>query len=325
MRFPRVYRDVSGKRVLVAEFFDGHHLDRATGELCFSGERIAKIAVNVVAKMIFVDGLFHADPHPGNIRILGTPEAPVVGLLDLGLVGRLTPGLRDKATDLMMAAVKKDVDELADALLAMGRARGKVDRDAFRAEVARLAEIFTWASRSGRFSWRATIARPGAGARVKFEIEMPVEMMMVGKSLMTIESTGKAIYPDLDVFEEAKPFFAKLLWARYSPAKIGQRLLKTASRLSDVAGAATDVPPMIAEVLDDVRRGRLKDSEPRTPSTARATERLGRRIALGLVSASLVASGCALWLHGATSIGGWLWGAAALTSVMAWGRLAAEK
>src|SRR6185295_65736 len=100
----------------------------------------------------------------------------------------------------------------------------------------------------------AAMIRDLVQGAVKFEIEMPVEMMMVGKSLMTVEGIGKSIYPDLDVFDEAKPFFLKLLMQRYSPEKVGARLLKAASRLS---GAASDVPPLLAEVLDDVRRGRL--------------------------------------------------------------------
>jgi len=315
VRFPRVYREVSGKKVLVAEFFDGHHIDKATRELGYSGERIAKNAVQIIAKMIFVDGIFHADPHPGNIRILGTPEEPIVGLLDLGLIGTLSPDMRDKAIDLMLGAVKKDVDELADALLAMGKPRGKVDRDAFRAEVARLSE--THLGKPLKEIQLAAMIRDLVQGAVKFEIEMPVEMLMVGKSLMTVEGIGKSIYPELDVFEEAKPFFLKLLWARYSPEKIGQRLLKAASRLS---GAASDVPPLLAEVLDDVRRGRLK-LQAEDPGLQRAAERLGRRIALGVMGSALIGSGTWVYLQGHPRMGWLFFTLAAIASLGAWGRI----
>jgi ubiquinone biosynthesis protein len=314
VRFPRVYRQVSGKKVLVAEFFDGLHIDKAT-EQGYSGERIAKNAVQIIAQMIFVDGLFHADPHPGNIRILGTPEQPIVGMLDLGLVGSLTPDMKDKATDLMMAAVKKDVDDLADALLAMGRPRDKVDREAFRAEVSRLSAIHL--GKPLKEIQLAAMIRDLVQGAVKFEIEMPVEMMMVGKALMTVEGIGKSIYPDLDVFDEAKPFFLKLLWQRYSPEKVGARLLKAASKLT---GAASDVPPLLAEVLDDVRRGRLK-FQAEDPGLGRAAERLGRRIALGVIAAALIASGTALYLHGDTRIAWWFYGFAAVSAIAAWGRV----
>jgi ubiquinone biosynthesis protein len=314
VRFPRVHREVSGKKVLVAEFFDGLKIHDAV-QKGFSGERIAKESVGIIAQMIFVDGFFHADPHPGNIRILGTPEAPVVGLLDLGLVGTLSEDLRDKAITLMMAAIKKDVDELSDALVAMGRPRGKVDRDAFRAHVAKLSEVHL--GKPLKEIELAALIRDLVQGAMKFEIEMPVEMMMVGKSLMTVEGIGKSIYPDLDVMEEARPFFLKLIWQRYSPDKLGLKLLRAASKLS---GAATDLPVMAAEVLDDLRRGQLR-VQAEDPGLGRAAERLGRRIALGLIDASLIGAGTALYLAQHRWVAWGAWGAAALVGFIAWGTL----
>jgi ubiquinone biosynthesis protein len=315
VRFPKVHREVSGKRVLVAEFLDGHHIDKATRELGYSGETIAKNAVQVIAQMIFVDGLFHADPHPGNIRICGTPGNEVIGMLDLGLVGTLSADMRDKAVDLMLAAVKKDVDELADALLAMGRPREKVDRDAFRVEVARLSDVHL--GKPLREIQLAAMIRDLVQGAVKFHIEMPVEMLMVGKSLMTVEGIGKSIYPELDVFVEARPFFLKLVWQRYSPEKLGPRLLRAASRLT---GAASDVPPLLAEVLDDVRRGRLK-LQAEDPGLGHAAERLGRRIALGVQGAACIASGTAVYLYGHPRLATALFAAAGIFAIAAWGRV----
>ena len=314
VRFPRVHREVSGKKVHVAEFFDGHTIHDAPAR-GFSGERIAKDSVAIIAQMIFVDGFFHADPHPGNIRILGTPEQPVVGLLDLGLVGTLPEDLRDKAISLMMAAIKKDVDELAESLIAMGRPRGKVDRDAFRSHVAKLSEIHL--GKPLKEIELAAMIRDLVQGAVKFEIEMPVEMLMVGKSLMTVEGIGKSIYPDLDVFEEARPFFFKLIWQRYSPDKIGLKLLRAASKLS---GAATDLPVMAAEVLDDLRRGQLR-VQAEDPGLGRAAERLGRRVASGLIGASLIGAGTALYLGNRPWAAAGAWLAAGLVGLIAWGTL----
>jgi len=318
VRFPRVFREVSGKKVLVAEFFDGLHIDNALAA-GYSGERIAKDAVLIIAQMIFADGFFHADPHPGNIRILGPANDPVVGLLDLGLVGVLTQDMREKATDLMVAAVKKDIDELSDALLAMGRPRGKVDRVAFRAKVASLSDVHL--GKPLKEIQLAALVRDLVQGAVEFEVEMPSEMLMVGKALMTIEGIGKSIHPELDVFEEARPFFLKLLWQRYSPEKVGQRLLKAAGRLS---GAASDVPPLLAEVLDDVRHGRLK-LEASDPGLGRAAERLGRRIALGILGAACVVSAAGLLVGGHPRTANLLFFCAGILTLAAWGRLPSLK
>src|SRR5439155_9539960 len=105
VRFPRIYREASGRRVLTLEFFDGKKVFDAVAAGA-SGKTIARNSVGIVVKMIFEDGFFHADPHPGNIIILGPPSEPVVGLIDLGLVGQLSEPMRDKAIDMMVAAVR---------------------------------------------------------------------------------------------------------------------------------------------------------------------------------------------------------------------------
>ena len=92
--------------------------------------------------MIFEHGFFHADPHPGNIIIQGPPEEPLIAMIDLGLVGRLTPQLRDKTVDLMVAAASEDYRAIADALFAIGTPTKKIDRREFEAEVTVLADKY---------------------------------------------------------------------------------------------------------------------------------------------------------------------------------------
>ena len=251
--------------------------------------------------------------------MLGTPEAPIVGMLDLGLIGELSPDMRDKATTLMIAAVRQDVDDLADALLAMGKARGKVDKDAFRAHVQKIS-----ARHLGKPLKEIEIAaliRDLVQGAVKFEVEMPTEMTMVGKALMTIEGIGKQLDPDLDVLAEARPFFLKLLKERYSPEKIGMRLLKAATKFS---GAATDVPPLLAEVLDDLRKGRIR-MRADDPEQARAIERLGRRVTLGLLSSTLIAAGTALYIHSHVSAAYAMFAFSFLVALVGWGTIPSLK
>ena len=311
VRFPKVYRQATSNRVLTLEFFDGKKVYAAC-EGGASGETIAKNAVAIIAQMIFVDGLFHADPHPGNILILGPPETPVVGMLDLGLVGRMTPSMREKAIDLMVAAVRNDVGALADALLAMGRPRGKVDKRAFHAEVARLSEVHL--GKPLKEMELAALIRDLVQGAMKFEIEMPTEIVMVGKALMTVEGIGKEIYPDLDVFAEARPFFLKLLKQRYSPQRIGQELLKGITRLGS---AAQDLPGQVQEILEDLRSGRLR-VEATDPNLVRAGDRLGRRIFSAVVFAALVWAGTTLELAGRHGAATALFLAAVAVIVLHW-------
>src|SRR6185503_3486637 len=141
-RFPKIYKDASSKQVLTLEFLPGKKVYEAIREDGHEGPVIAKTSVGVIIKMIFEDGFFHADPHPGNILISGTPDAPVIGLIDLGMVGRLSPEMRDRTIDLMVGAVRQDHVAVADALYQIGTPTKKIDTRAYRAEVAELAEKY---------------------------------------------------------------------------------------------------------------------------------------------------------------------------------------
>ncbi len=287
-RFPLVYREASSKTVLTLELLPGGKVYEAIREFGHKGPAIAKASVGIVIKMIFEDGFFHADPHPGNILISGDPDTPTIGLIDLGMVGRLSPEMRDKTLDLMIAAVRQDHLAVADALYSIGTPTRKVDMRAYRAEVSMLAEKYV-----GRplkeIDVAAMISDLMRGAS-KYGIEIPPDFLLVGKAIMTIEGVGKEIDPDLDVFGVAKPYFFELLRKRYSPERIGMEVWRGLERFS---GAAYDMPQQMREILDDLRLGRLtvRSSDPSMPAVM---DRLGRRVFSGLVVASFVFSGT--WL-----------------------------
>lgn len=292
VRFPKVYREASSKQVLTLEFLPGKKVYAAISEDGFSGKAIAETALKVVIKMIFEDGFFHADPHPGNILISGSPEAPVFGLIDLGMVGRLSPEMRDRCIDLMVAAGRNDYVAIADALYAMATPTKRVDMRAYRAEVAMLAERYL-GKQLKDIELSGLISDLVGGAK-KFGLEIPADFLLVGKALMTIEGVGKEIYPDLDVFEQSKPLFIELLKQRYSPERIGNDLLRGIERI----GTTTyDLPQITRELMEDARLGRIQiqASDPGMPV---ALDRLGRRMFSGFVVASSVGAGAYLLAHG---------------------------
>lgn len=281
VQFPDICRPFSSRRVLTMGFLPGCRVDEARAH-GHDGERISKTAVQTTIKMIFDDGFFHADPHPGNVLVSGTIDRPTLGLVDLGLVGRLTPRMRDRTIDLMVAAVRRDYRGLADALYALGKPSRKVDRSAFEAEVALLADKYLGRT-LGDIAFTTMIADLIGGAR-RFGIQVPPEFLMVAKTLMTVEGVGKQLYPELDVFEEVKPYFLNLLKRRYAPERLSNELLGTALRLSNVA---TDLPPQLQELFDDLRKGALQ-MQVRDPGLLLAARELGRRFFGGLFAGSLV-------------------------------------
>lgn len=287
-RFPKVYKQATTNRVLTIEFFDGHKIYDAVRKHGFLGPTIAKVSVGIIIKMIFEDGFFHADPHPGNLFIMGNPDKPCIGFIDLGMVGRLSPEMREKTVDLMVAAVRQDYLGIADALYAIATPTKKVDMRAYRAEVAMLSEKYLGKPLK-EINLSAMISDLVYGA-TKYGLEIPPDFLLVGKALMTVEGVGKEIDPELDVYGEARPYFLDLLKKRYSPERLTMDLYRGVERLSS---AAYELPPLTREILDDLRLGRLS-LVVNDPQINKAADRLGARVFTGLIVLALTVSGA--WL-----------------------------
>jgi ubiquinone biosynthesis protein len=296
-KFPKVYRRASAKRVLTLEYLEGSKV-YAAQRAGVSGELIAKRAVEIIIQQIFEDGFFHADPHPGNIIILGDADDPIIGMVDVGMVGRLSPKMRDRVVDLVLAAVREDYSGIADALYAIGRPSHKINRDAYDAEVAALAQRYL-GKRLKDIELGPLIRDLVMGSR-KFGVEVPAEFLMLGKSLMTVEGIGKEIYPDLDLLEEVRPYFMQLFQKRYSPERMTEDALRGLRRLGT---AASEMPLQLEEILDDLRKGAFSIRTQQTQLES-AADRLGRRAFSGLVVGSLIVGGSILlsresyWLGG---------------------------
>jgi ubiquinone biosynthesis protein len=305
VKFPHVYRQASTKHVITLEYLDGKKVYDAIAA-GHSGKKIARTALEAIIKQIYDDGFFHADPHPGNVLVLGDPESPVLAMIDLGMVGRLSPRMRDLAVDVMVAAVRRDYESIADAMYALGTPTKKIDMHAYRAEVAMLAEKYL--GRKLKDIELSAMIRDLIQGASKYGIEIPTDFVLVGKALMTIEGVGKEIDPDLDIFEDAKPLFIELLKKRYSPERLGNDLIRRIERLT---GATTNMPEQLQEVLEDLRRGRLQ-IQVADPNLRTSADRLGQRIHSGLVSGALVVAGALLVANQRDIVGGVLFGAAAL-------------
>jgi ubiquinone biosynthesis protein len=196
--------------------------------------------------------------------------------------------MRDRIIDLMVAAAREDYRGIADALYAIGRPKGRIDRNAYEAEVAVLAGKYLGKQLQDIES--SALIRDLVYGATKYDIEIPADFLMFGKALMTVEGIGKEIYPELDLFEEIKPYFVRLMRQRYSPERITQDVTRAVVRLS---GAATELPVQLQEILNDLREGSLQ-IQVHERQAAHATERMGRRIFGGLVLGSLVVASAIL-------------------------------
>jgi len=315
LHFPAVFKQASGKKVLTLEFLDGLKVDEAV-ERGADRQWIAETGVRLILKMVFEDRFFHADPHPGNILIMPRPEGPTyeprqvikLGVLDLGLVGRLSRTLRDQVVDLLMAAARNDAEGIADVMLTMGRPRGTVDYQGFRRRVQVLCDRHL--NRDLGDIDASTIMFDVVSAAVKYKLEIPVELTMILRSVMTIEGVGKEIYPELDLLKVAKPYLTRIVVQRYNPQKMGNELLRSLARVSTVA---KDLPMQLQTLMEDMHHGRLR-VQISDEQVAKSTERAGSRVRAALVSTALLGGGTALLAVGTYEI----LGVVMLTGAVLW-------
>jgi ubiquinone biosynthesis protein len=305
VHFPAIYKEESSRHVLTMQYIAGQKIYDAI-ESGHSGEKIARLALTAIVQQIYDDGFFHADPHPGNVLVSGSVEDPDLTFLDLGMVGRLSPRMRDLTIDVITAALRRDYEGIAEALYAIGTPTKKVNMDAYRAEVAVLSERYL--GRSLADIEISVLIRDLVRTASKYAIEIPSDFVMMGKALMTVEGIGKEINPSFDVYEESRPLFTALLRKRYSPERLGNELLRRVERLG---GAGYKVPQQLEEVLDDLRLGRMT-LRLKNEGLQTALSDLGRKVLTSSLTLGFLLAGAIVFSNGSQRLGGALMGAALL-------------
>ncbi len=247
---PKVYKELSTSRVLTMEFIHGTKIIEAVEQKKADGEVLARRSLALLFKQFFQDGFFHGDLHPGNILILPGNR---ICYLDFGLVGRLTPEMRDRIVDMLFAVGRRDYDALGRVLFEMGEREGPVDYDVFTADVYEIAERYLEGVSLGDVDVGRLFQDLVQGA-MRHKIRMPSAYTMCTKALMTVEGMGKRLAPDMDIVEEAQPFIRELLRERYSPERLWKRSSEVVHGLSKLL---RQVPPALTRVAEDVDEGKL--------------------------------------------------------------------
>ena len=203
VHFPEVYPKLCSRRVLTMEMLVGIPGSNQM-ELHQSGadlEEFAHRAANMYLNMIFRDGFYHADPHPGNYMLL---PGTVVGVLDCGMVGRIDDELRETFEDLLVALSQRDSEELCDLLLRVCSAPPDIAEAAFRADVTDfLAEYANQSIKE--FNLGGALNQMTAIIR-GHHLVLPSGVSLLLKTLIVLEGTARQLSPNFSLMELVVPF-----------------------------------------------------------------------------------------------------------------------
>jgi ubiquinone biosynthesis protein len=240
--FPVIHQDYSSSGVLCMQFLDGARPDSEQArELSLRDrERLVDLGAASIIRMIYRDGFFHADLHPGNLLVL--PDAKV-GFIDLGMVGHLDSDLRRLLLYYYYALVTGDAESAARYLCAAAAPARGADPMGFRREVAEISGRWRSAASFDSFSLgQLVLESVTAGAR--FRMYFPVEMVLMVKALITFEGVGQQLLPGIDIAKVSRGHIRKIFLEQFSPLRIVREELRSAPDLVD---ALAKLPLLITE------------------------------------------------------------------------------
>jgi ubiquinone biosynthesis protein len=284
VRIPRVFAERCSRRVLTMERLEGV-AGTDVEAMWATGEDLAEFArrgATMYLEMVFRDGFYHADPHPGNLMLL---PGGVVGVLDCGQVGRLDDVLRDEVEALLLAVVENDTDQVTDSVLRLGAVPPDCERGQLRADLDDFMADF--------------IGQPLAGIQIgralnslieiirSHRITLPPPLALLLKTLILLEGTSRRFYPEFSLAELMEPFCRRMALRRLSPGRLGKRARRM---LRDWDRLVTALPRDLADLLARFRDGTLT-----VHLDHRHLDPIVNRLVVGVLTAALFLGSSELW------------------------------
>jgi ubiquinone biosynthesis protein len=281
---PRVYEAYCAAGVLTMEYIEGIKPNNVAA-LTAAGmdpKIIAKNAANFVLKQIFEFGLFHTDPHPGNILVTG---GNVIAPLDFGQVARLTSWDRELLSELVMAIVENDPLRLVNAFRRAAMLGENTDVRALSGDLEELLEAYhELPLREIPFSKMMTgtfeIIR-------KHHIRPPVEFTLMLKSMMTMEQVALGLDMDFMLIEQLRPYARRLALSQMDPRQVWRKGLRALREGSELAGK---LPQDLAAALSKLARGQFQMHvrHEHLESLIRTLDRASNQISFAMIIAGLL-------------------------------------
>ncbi|MBF6024835.1 ABC1 kinase family protein [Lysobacter niastensis] len=245
---PAVYWPYTNERMNVQDFVDGVPVtDLAALEAAGVDRRhVARTGAQLVLKMMLEDGFFHADPHPGNVFVLGDGR---IAVIDFGMVGHLSQVRRGEVVMLLSGLVERDPERVTEVLLDwtgrpdVDEAQLAIDIDAFvdryhglplaELDLARMLLEVTALLRSHRLA-------------------LPADLALLIKVCLTLDGLGRSLDPAFDMAQQARPFLRRAMAAQYGPRAIARRSART---MTDTLSLLATLPRDMRRMLRAMRSG----------------------------------------------------------------------
>jgi ubiquinone biosynthesis protein len=284
VQIPRVFPELTTSRVITIERIRGMKITDLTAldEAGLDRHELADGTALIVAKMIFEDGFFHADPHPGNFFIESTGR---VGIIDFGMVGQLDDRLREQLGLLLTGFLREDPERLTDALLALGTSTEVVDRSRLRDDLRNLLARH-FGGNVGELSLRSTIREILEIVR-RHRLRVPHDLSLLFTTLIIAEGIVAELDPEFRFAEALAPYARRHLFSGLTAGGARRRLEQLGI---DLAELTVDLPARVNRISEAIETSGLEvhlRTDEMDALLARV-ERLGNRVAASVLAAALI-------------------------------------
>ncbi|HEY9847405.1 MAG TPA: AarF/ABC1/UbiB kinase family protein [Candidatus Caenarcaniphilales bacterium] len=330
---PEIYWDLTTEKLLVMEWLNGvpllmAKLDGAplSKEAVTERHGISSLLVRAFFQQIYINGVFHADPHPGNLFYL---EDGRIALIDCGMVGSLDPRTQRILTELLLAIVNLDAQRCSQLTLQLADSSQPVDLARLESDLNRLLRRY-YNLNLAQVNFSQLIYEVLQAAR-KNKIRLPGNMGLYAKTVANLEGVARKLDPDFNLFDQAKPLMADLFRRQLVGEAPLQDLLRTAL---DLKNLSLDFPRQVELLLNRVTSETLqwnvtlRDIEP----LRRSLDGSANRLSFSIVVAALIIGAATIfaqdpsnqllfWVSGILFLTASLFGFWLLVSMLRAGRL----
>ena len=241
VHIPKVYWELTNDNMIVMEHIYGVPLREYRAFNSTEKKRVAKLISSSFLKMVYIDGFFHADPHPGNIFVMNNGN---IAYLDFGAIGKLDSDIMKDMYSVFYAVYIKNVDMVATSMLKMAhKAVDEIDIHAFKWDIDELISRQHY-DRGGRHS------DDFVKLALKYDLSLPRTFSLLERALVLVESTCLDLDPDFNLMDEVKALSREIAKKKYSPTKMVEDFQM---EWDNIYEAFKSVPSGINDIFETLR------------------------------------------------------------------------
>jgi ubiquinone biosynthesis protein len=247
--FPKIFWDYTTPRVLTMEYIRGftpqsrEQLRRKK----INTKHLARVGVNAILKMLYQDGFFHGDPHPGNLFIVGKRK---LAFIDLGMIGSFSKEVKRNMFLYYYNMVINEYENAVKYLMALCTKGPKTNEDGFRRELSE--KINFWSSSGYKDYSLGHLILESMNIGAKYQMYFHGDLVLMSKALITIESVGNMFEPEMDINAVSEPFMQKLFLEQFSPLTIGKQFLNS---IPDYMRFLENLPSSGLDIFQSLQKG----------------------------------------------------------------------